>query len=419
MEESMKLGNYIDLGVLQNILDNFAKATEISFVAVDYKGTPVTRYSGFTNFCNMLRTHDEYKAICYQCDAHGGLQAAITGRPCIYKCHTGLVDFAVPIMVKGNYLGAILAGQVKVEEEHRKSLNLITGLECDWKSKNELLNAYHEISEVPYEKVLSTAYTIHEISNYIVEKEYINIVKKKLNTNQMKLLKEERKRSELEKSLKEAELKALYYQINPHFLFNALNTICRLAFLEKAERTEEIAYAFSDMMRYVLKKNNSQLVTIKDEVIHSRNYLKIQKIRLGERLNYNIDISEKYENIQCPFMILQPLIENSVKYVAEAKEKGGNINIRGYDDGTDLIIEIEDNGDGISEDQIFRLIHTSSQNNIRNDSIGIHNVNKRLIYLFGESYGLQVISENKPGKGTIVRIRVKLNNMTNDQEQIY
>ncbi len=408
MEESMKIGNYIDLGVLQNILDNFAKATGMSFVTVDYKGTPVTRYSGFTNFCSMLRSHDEYKAVCYQCDAHGGLQAAITGRPYIYRCHTGLVDFAVPIMVKGNYLGAILAGQVKVEENHRKSLNLITSMECDWKSNQELIDAYNDISQVPYDKVLSTAYTIHEISNYIVEKEYINIVKKKLSANQMKLLKEERKRSELEKSLKDAELKALYYQINPHFLFNALNTICRLAFLEKAERTEEIAYAFSDMMRYVLKKNNSQLVTIKDEIMHSKNYLKIQKIRLGDRLNYEINIPEKYDNIQCPFMILQPLIENSVKYVAEAKEDGGNIKINGYDDGKDLIIEIEDDGDGISEEKIFGLVHNSKQNSIRDDSIGIHNVNKRLMYLLGDEYGLQIISENKYKKGTIVRVKLKL-----------
>jgi sensor histidine kinase YesM len=410
----MKLGNYIDLGVLQNILDNFANATGISFVAVDYKGNPVTRYSGFTNFCNKLREHGEYKAVCCQCDAHGGLQAAITGRPYIYKCHTGLVDFAVPIMVKGNYLGAILAGQVKIEERYRKSLDLITSMECDWKTNKELVDAYNDISEVQYDKVLSTAYTIHEISNYIVEKEYINIVKKKLNTNQMKLLKEERRRSELEKSLKEAELKALYYQINPHFLFNALNTICRLAFLEKAERTEEIAYAFSDMMRYVLKKNNSQLVTIKDEVMHSRNYLKIQKIRLGERLNYNIDISEKYDSIQCPFMILQPLIENSVKYVAEAKEQGGNINIKGYDDGNDLIIEIADDGDGISKEKIMKLICNNVQDNIRDDSIGIQNVNKRLIYLFGDNYGLHIISENNLGKGTIVRIRIKQNNILNN-----
>ncbi len=414
MEESMKIGNYIDLGVLQNILDNFAKATEISFVTVDYKGTPVTRYSGFTNFCNMLRSHDEYKAICYQCDAHGGLQAAITGRPFIYRCHTGLVDFAVPIMVKGNYLGAILAGQVKVEENHRKSLNLITSMECDWKSNKELIDAHNDIAQVSYDKVLSTAYTIHEISNYIVEKEYINIVKKKLSANQMKLLKEERKRSELERSLKDAELKALYYQINPHFLFNALNTICRLAFLEKAERTEEIAYAFSDMMRYVLKKNNSQLVTIKDEIMHSKNYLKIQKIRLGDRLNYTFNIPEKYADIQCPFMILQPLIENSVKYVVEAKEEGGNIKINGYDDSKDLIIEIEDDGDGISEEKIFGLVHNSKQNSIRDDSIGIHNVNKRLMYLLGDEYALQIISENKPKKGTIVRVKLKLQNIENN-----
>lgn len=411
MEETMKLCKYIDIDVLQRILENLAKATGIAFVTVDIKGNPVADYVGFTKFCRYIRNMGEYKEICYQCDAHGGLHATIKGEPYIYKCHAGLVDFAVPIMVNGNYLGAILAGQVKVEDDESKSLNSI--IESDLslyleKDKN-LKEAYDEVTQVSYCKVKSTANTIHEISNYIVEREYINTVKKKLHENKMRLMEEEKKRNELEKSLKDAELKALYYQINPHFLFNALNTICRLAYLEKAERTEEIAFAFSDMMRYVLNKNNSELVTVKSELQHCRNYLKIQKIRLGERFNYSINFSEKYDDVECPFMILQPIIENSVKYVAEVKVEGGNIKISGYDDDENLIIDIEDDGDGIPREKIQSLLNIKNGSNTKEESIGINNVNKRLIYLLGEDYGLKIFSSNKPNEGTLVRINLKLN----------
>lgn len=409
MEEFMQLGNFIDLDVLQNVLDNFSKATGFSFVTVDCKGVPVTTYSGFTKFCKKLRLNNDYKSICYQCDAHGGLQAAIKGEPHIYNCHAGLIDFAIPIMIKGNYLGAILAGQVKIDEQHGKTLSTITDKKCDWRNDPELKEAFDEIQIVSYEKLVSTVHTLHEISSYIVEREYINIVKKKLSKDQMRIMEEERVRSELEKALKDAEIKALYYQINPHFLFNALNTICRLAFIENAEKTEEMAYAFSDMMRYVLKKNNSQLVTFKDEIMHSKNYLKIQKMRLGDRLNYVFDVTEDYYNVKCPFMLLQPLIENSVKYVVEIKEEGGNIIVRERRRDNTLIVEVEDDGDGIDDDKIYNLLYNSKKNNRNEESIGIRNVNKRLIYLFGEEYGLEIIKNIRGKRGTIVRIKIPIN----------
>lgn len=408
MEESMKISNYIEIDVLQRILENISRATGIAFVVVDLKGNPVSDYVYFTRFCNYMRCIDEYKEICYQCDAHGGLQANIKGQPHIYKCHAGLVDFAVPIMVNENYLGAILAGQVKIKGDKEKSLSTIINGNVNLKNNKELMDAFSEITEVPYSKVVATANTIHEIANYIVEREYINTVKKALHENQLKLMEEEKVRNELESSLKDAELKALYYQINPHFLFNALNTICRLAYIEKASRTEEIAFSFSEMMRYILNKNNSEIVTVKDELSHCRNYLKIQKIRLGERLNYNIKFPEKYYSVLCPFMILQPIIENCVKYVAEVKLEGGNIDINAHDDGKDLFIDIQDDGDGIPKEKIQSLLNIKMHNENK-ESIGIYNVNKRLIYLLGEEYGLQIISSNRPKEGTLVRIKLQLN----------
>lgn len=412
LEDFKGISDFIDLKMLQNILDNFARATGLSFVTVDHRGNPVTEYSGFTKFCHKIRSYDQYRENCYKCDETGGLRAAVLGKPYFYKCHTGLVDFAIPIMLRGNYLGAILAGQTKVEESYNGKVEYITTKTKGWENNIELKEAYGEIDEVSLDKITSTAYTLHEISKYIVEKEYLNIVKQQLNNRHLKYMEEEKKQTELEKSLKEAELKALQYQINPHFLFNALNTICRLAYIEGATKTEEMGYAFSEMMRYVLKKNTSQLMKLKEEIGHSKNYLKIQKIRLGERLNYSIDIPEKYYDISCPFMMLQPLVENSVKYVAEVRESGGLIHIKGYDDGNDLIITVKDDGDGIPQDKIKDILHNDSlgisSEVSGKEEIGLANVNKRLIHFFGDRYGLEIGGQRKGSTGTVIKIRLPL-----------
>ena len=402
----------IDLKIMQNILDHFSKATGLSLVTVDHRGKPITQYSGFTNFCSKIRTFGEYRDKCHQCDREGGLEATIKGEPYVYICHAGLVDFAIPIMIQGNYLGAVLAGQVKVEVENTERLTRIIPCISEWENNAELTRLYDEILEVPFEKIESIAYTLHEMTKYIVEKEYINIVKERLNYKYMEYIQEERRQTELESSLRAAELKALQYQINPHFLFNALNTICRLAYMEKAEKTEEIGYAFSEMMRYILRKNTSQLVKLKDEIDHSKNYLKIQKIRLGERLNYSIDIPAKYEDVECPFMMLQPLIENSVKYVIEGRTEGGNIDIAGYHDGGDLVISVEDNGDGIPQEKVQYLFSSNGlvvdKESTAKEQIGLANVNKRLVYFFGNEYGLKISNMTKWKTGTIIEIRIPL-----------
>ena len=140
-----------------------------------------------------------------------------------------------------------------------------------------------------YDKTLKTTLTqvraaadlLYTIANYLVEKQMIHIIQEELHNKNLELMEEVKLRSEVEASLKEADLKALQAQINPHFLFNVLNTIGRLALLEGADKTQEMIYAFSDMMRYTLKKEKNNVVTLKEEMEHVQNYLSIQKMRLG------------------------------------------------------------------------------------------------------------------------------------------
>ncbi len=112
----MRLTQLIPLSRLQEVQDQFSLATGFAAILVDYRGKPVTEPSGFTKFCQAIRTDPERQQGCFTCDAHGGFQGAIAGRPHLYICHSGLVDFSVPLMLGDDYLGSMMCGQVRLSE---------------------------------------------------------------------------------------------------------------------------------------------------------------------------------------------------------------------------------------------------------------------------------------------------------------
>lgn len=405
-KNNIRISDFVKLDEFQELQDNWTKATGIAFITVDYNGKPFTKQSGFTDFCRVLRENEEYRELCYFCDACGGRRARKNGKPYVYICHAGLVDFAIPISIDGQYVGAILAGQINALDKDR--LKPITAKKVDWQKDPELVRLYNEIPKFPLDKIQAVSNTIYESYNYVAEKEYFNKIDKELKEKKLKLMKEEKLRIEMEKSIKDIELKALHYQINPHFLFNVLNTIGRLAFFENAKMTEDVVYAFSDMMRYVLKKSSNQLGALKDELAHVSNYLKIQKIRLGSRLQYNIQASEQFMDIKVPFMCLQPIVENSIKYAVENRASGGSITIEVYQEMQDLHVDITDDGDGISKQRICEVLEGEAYNNGHEHAVGLHNVDSRLKLFYGKEYGLQITSPGKPGMGTKVSLKVPI-----------
>lgn len=402
---NLEIGDVINQEEFQKLQDNWSKATGISFVTVKSNGEPFTTTSNFTSFCEELRKYPEYRKICYHCDACGGRKAKREGKPYVYICHTGLIDYAIPIILEDRYVGAILAGQVKIED--KEDLKPITSLSEGWRKYEKLVELYNEVPVVSsLEKIRAIANTIFESYNYMIGKEYISKINIEKKERKLKLIKEEKLKIEMEKSVKDIELRALHYQINPHFLFNVLNTIGRLAFFENAKMTEDVVYAFSDMMRYILKKSSNPICQLKDEVTHILNYFKIQKIRLGARLNYEIDIPEELYEVKVPFMCLQPLVENSVKYVIEKKASNGNIWVRGYEEGDFVYLEVKDDGDGISKKRISEVLRGDLYKSTNESAVGLYNVNSRMVLIFGKEHEIKIDSPNKPGLGTKVTLKV-------------
>jgi len=193
--------------------------------------------------------------------------------------------------------------------------------------------------------------------------------------------------------LMEARVDALANQINPHFLFNTLTSISSLI-RSQPETARTLILKLSTMLRRMLR-TQEHFVTLREELKSIDEYLDIESIRFGPTLVIEKEISEDSLDLVVPNMILQPLIENSIKHGIEKKVGGGRIVIRSQWDNNRGIIEIIDNGAGMSDTDLSRT---------RESGIGLRNVDERLRVIYGENYHLQL--ESVLGKGTCARITI-------------
>ena len=200
----------------------------------------------------------------------------------------------------------------------------------------------------------------------------------------------------------EAELKALQAQINPHFLFNAINTIVSFIQLD-VNKAKKLLISLSDLFRKSIN-NNQDMVDIAAELKHIESYLEIEKARFGDKLQVKYDLED---GITCklPPLILQPIVENAVLHGILPKKNGGTVTIRSRRQGKDLLLEVIDDGVGIKSDKLTRLINMKTNF----DSVGLNNVNKRLINLYGDEYRLQINSTRQKGTSVLIRIPYTLN----------
>lgn len=193
--------------------------------------------------------------------------------------------------------------------------------------------------------------------------------------------------------LARSELKALQAQINPHFLFNAINTIVSLT-RTKPDEARKLLIHLGNYFRKNLEQNLEE-VDLYKEIEHINSYLEIEKARFGDKLEVEYHIEE---NIDCklPPLILQPLVENAIKHGIFGKIEGGKIEIiaRDIDLGTELIVK--DNGVGIAKEKLESLFEKGSTS----EGIGMKNVNERLVNKYGPEYGLKI--ESEVNKGTTI-----------------
>ena len=203
----------------------------------------------------------------------------------------------------------------------------------------------------------------------------------------------EHRLQEQEKLLLAAKIEALASQINPHFLFNTLTSISSLI-RSHPETARMLIGKLSGLLRRLLRSHD-HFVTLREEMESIDEYLDIEVIRFGPSLKVEKHLSPDTLEILVPSMILQPLVENCIKHGFSRKVGGGRIVIRSRLDNGLAVIEVDDDGSGMSEERLSTAL---------GEGIGLSNVNERLRVIYGEGYGLKLTS--RPGRGTSARIEI-------------
>lgn len=224
-----------------------------------------------------------------------------------------------------------------------------------------------------------------------------------------KLHAKEMEKLTVEKQLEVMNLEVLKNQINPHFLFNTLNVIGGMANLEDAKTTEEMISALSSFFRYNLKTHDTEVLLSKELKVAS-DYMYLQKMRFGSRVNYRVECEVEEDKIRVPAFMLQPLLENAVIHGLSPKAEGGEavVKIR-KDENENLYISVSDNGIGMTEDQLSELKKSLQDSSDMvagelNKGIGVSNIYRRIQVMYADS-SMEINSIYKEGTEILIRIR--------------
>ncbi len=209
------------------------------------------------------------------------------------------------------------------------------------------------------------------------------------------------------------EFKMLSGQINPHFLYNTLEAI-RMQAIRGGDRGVATSVKYlAKIMHYVLESTGKSTATLAEELTHIENYLQIQRLRFGNRINWNFFIAEDFDTSKYCLLplLLQPIVENSISHGLKEMDQNGHISIIVEPEGENILITVNDDGKGMSPEQVEKLNASINVKRQEDDekgvaSIGLYNINQRIKYYYGNDYGLTIRSNQ--GKGTSVELRLPI-----------
>jgi len=430
---SIKIKDIININLLQKFQDDFAESMNMASVTVDIKGMPVTKPSCYTNFCkNFVHSTDKGDKECALSHKFGGEKAANMGKPYIYTCHAGLIDFAAPILVDGVQIGTILGGQVLTNKIKKEVLiEKANDLDLDEKS---FLKASAEIKIINSENIKAAVNLLFTFANFISQIGYEELQLKRLSK---KLKKEVSQKDTLLNEANEYSiLKTRLFSTISHELKTPINIIySAVQLLEKIYINDEQFAKKDSFLKYlgVMKKNCYRLIRL------INNYIDINKIGLGfyklEKKNGNIvntieDITmsvveyARVKNIKVVFdtdveekimaydsekieRIMLNLLSNAIKFTND----GGSIKISIHDGEKFVSISVKDDGSGIPEDMlnkifdVFVQVDGSIRRNVEGSGIGLS-----LVKSFVEMHGGTINVKSKVGAGSefIMKLPVKI-----------
>jgi ligand-binding sensor protein len=386
----------VDVDALEGIVENFAVSNNYAAILTTPEGIPVTKPCNFSNFCEIIRSIDGGES-CRRSDAEGGRKAITSGDVKIYRCHAGLIDMAVPIMLsEDKTVGILLMGQVKLREYTRKEVQELADRfwSFDQREKERLIDNFLKIPMVDEEQLRRSAMLLKLVASHIVTICEKHLSERKFLEKGIAIMKRKVNKEALERNLKQAQVRSLQNKLNPHFIFNTLNVISRLAMFEGAKQTQELTIKFAEYLRYVLgKQKRGNFVMLKDELDCVRCFLDIYKSRFGDRLSFEIDAEPESLDVFVPFMLLQPVVENAVVHGVEPSVRPAWVTVKSYIKGDYLYLTVKDDGVGCETETLKK-------------GIGLSNLEEKVRLYFRERGSIDF--KSSPEEGTEVQIVIPI-----------
>jgi len=384
VDRKYHLAEIISPDTMKQFGSMFFSVVGINVIFVDNRGVPISPPLGsFPSWCQSYFNENRTFRECLRCFEKGLINSFCSGSSQVYQGHCGQTLISAPLYANNNVLlGCLITGPVQIDEDspfhqkvHEKHLKFI-----------------NSIPRISSDRFTAIAELISTLANYLTVSESLSRYQQEVVSYQQRLLEQAQKASILEEEvtnyqllLKEAQLRELQAKMNPHFLFNALNTIARLAFTEKAPETERAAFALADIARYGIE-GHLKTVPLRTELKHINSYLHIQRIRFGSRVNVKVKVPQEHQLAKILPYTVQPLVENAFNHGLESAPGKRNMVIYTDEDPERnvLFINVEDDGIGIDSRK-----HTRGEWCYSPDTT-IGNIHQRVKELYGAEFGLQL-----------------------------
>ncbi len=400
-----------NLDEIQKIISD---VTGLAFVTVDYRGEPVSEPTKFSNFCRKMRTDKNKRTLCKLSDASGSIIAATTKQTSIYFCPCGLLEVAIPIIINDKYLGGFIGGQVRCldapDSVMRLSKNMIPGGANipDTEIRAEKIKDV-DISDLKiysYKEIVSIAKLVELIINQLTKQELISGHNQKKNLTRISELEDKIKRLEYQNNSLKEKVDTLKRDNNMFFMRNTFNMISNLAVIEDASKTNGAVLRYLDFIESGLDIDGNK--TIRDEIRKVEKFIKLNKIRYSDRLDYNIKFEKDVLDINIPYSLILPFVYAGIYYTLNTEDIDLMINISISKVGKDIEILVEDNGTGQAITELENVYKIYGGNHEGNEIVkSIVDVQKFMTDTFGTEY--RINTERIKGKGTKVYIKYPIN----------
>ncbi|WP_028309676.1 histidine kinase [Desulfitibacter alkalitolerans] len=396
--DGLELYDIDQLVNLNTIADKFAQSVKLAVTLVDSNGVFLAEPKSFPDFCSLcIKQKTGNCVLCTEKGEKKGKELVV------FKCKFKVYSIQSPIIINNRLLGYLGCGYGRVETpadaDELLLKNSFSGRDYPLAHK-----AYVNLGIINRNHLKSVAETLSLVGASLVQMIIDSARSKQISAYKLSLVKEEQRKAELESSLNEARLKFLESQVNPHFLFNTLNTIAQTSFMEGAATASNLTYALSNLLRRSLGKTQS-LISIEEEIEQINDYLLIQKTRFPRKFTVRMDIKEEVLSTKVPNMTLMVLVENAILHGFSNIRWHGMLEINGYMRNNRVVIDVIDNGAGV-KDEVINEVRELTGNSFNPISpmkgIGLKNIYKRLEYYYGEKFSFCLERLNKGGtKATI------------------